>query len=154
MAYCKCEVVLSWPGPELRRRPYNIEIENATILIVDDEDAVLKIVGAILESAGYHVVKASNYDEAMALCLSGITIHLAIIDVIMPGMNGPALRECLRELVPSMRVLYMSGYTYDQLASEGIQGMPEDFLSKPFTMASLLRRVQEALAQAQHGANP
>lgn len=63
-----------------------------------------------------------NGREAISLCQTHQgPIHLALLDVIMPGMNGPELRECLRELVPSARILFMSGYTYGELVKQGIQ---------------------------------
>ena len=68
----------------------------------------------------------------------------------MPGMSGPELREHLRELLPTVRVLYMSGYTHDEIAKRGFQAETHDLVNKPFTIATLLRRVQETLEETHH----
>jgi len=116
---------------------------------VDDEELVLDLIVAVLEKAGYRVLRAADARQAMALCQSQTgPIHLALLDVVMPGMNGPELRECLRELLPSVRVLYMSGYTHTQISERGIDAGPGEFIAKPFSPAALLSRVREELAAA------
>jgi hypothetical protein len=110
---------------------------------------ILSLVSAILETGGYKVLQAMSGREAIDLCQTHQgPIHLALLDVIMPGMNGPELRECLRELVPSVRTLFMSGYTYSEIVEQGIQAGTGDYLGKPFTHTMLLSRVQETLAEA------
>jgi CheY-like chemotaxis protein len=123
-----------------------------TILVVDDEELVLDLVCTVLESAGYNVLRASSGPQAMALCRAQQDpIHLALLDVIMPGMSGPELRDCLRELLPSVRILYMSGYTHSQIGERGIAAAPSDFIGKPFSPAALVRRVQAELAETRQG---
>jgi FixJ family two-component response regulator len=70
---------------------------------------------------------------------------LLITDVIMPEMSGPAMAEQLRAVWPSMRVLYMSGYTNDIILSHGAKDSGRDFLQKPFTMKSLTAKIRELL---------
>jgi two-component system cell cycle sensor histidine kinase/response regulator CckA len=78
--------------------PYTEKIENDTILVVDDEDVVLKLVCTVLEKAGCNVLPARDGDETWALCRTyNGPIHLAAPDVIIPGMSGPKLREYLHE---------------------------------------------------------
>jgi two-component system cell cycle sensor histidine kinase/response regulator CckA len=128
--------------------------EAETILVVDDQEIVLKTVCTILERAGYNILRAMSGPEALALCQNhhGL-IHLALLDVIMPGLNGPALSECLRGLLPTVRILYMSGYTHAEIVSRGVQADIGDYVAKPFTATSLLHRVREALAPtgSEHG---
>lgn len=125
-----------------------------TILVVDDEELVLDLVCTVLEGAGYNVLRAAGGPEALALCRARTEpIHLALLDVIMPGMSGPELRACLRELLPTVRILYMSGYTHSQIGEHGIGADVGDFIAKPFSPASLVRRIQEELEETrrQHG---
>ena len=121
-----------------------------TILVVDDEELVLSLVCTVLENAGYDVLRAASGAQALALALcqghQG-PIHLALLDVMMPGMSGPELRECLREMLPSVRILYMSGYTHSQIGEHGIKADPADFIGKPFSPATLLRHIQEELSE-------
>lgn len=109
----------------------------------------------LISSPPFSKLAATKYCGAMsgreAICLCQAhqgPIHLALLDVIMPGMNGPELRECLRELAPSVRILFMSGYTYGELVKQGVQAAAGDYLGKPFTHTMLLSRVQETLAEA------
>jgi two-component system cell cycle sensor histidine kinase/response regulator CckA len=72
-----------------------------------------------------------------------------LLDVMMPGMTGPELRDCLRDHLPSVRILFMSGYSYDQLVRQGIDSDKVEFVAKPFTISRLLGRVEEMLAETQ-----
>jgi two-component system, cell cycle sensor histidine kinase and response regulator CckA len=122
-----------------------------TILVVDDEEMVLDLVYTVLSGAGYNVMRAGSGREAIALCQTYAgPIHLAILDVMMPVMSGPELCSCLHDHLPSVRNLFMSGYSQDKFAIHGVQVGPDDFLGKPFTIATLLGRVKEALAETQH----
>jgi two-component system cell cycle sensor histidine kinase/response regulator CckA len=118
-----------------------------TILVVDDEELVLDLVCTVLQSAGYDVLRAAGGPQALALCQGHKgPIHLALLDVMMPGMTGPELRDCLRELLPSVRILYMSGYTHSQIGELGIKADAGDFIGKPFSTAALVHRIQEQLS--------
>jgi two-component system cell cycle sensor histidine kinase/response regulator CckA len=117
-----------------------------TILLVEDETGVRELSKRILENAGYRVLEAAGGDAAEAVFASHRhRIDLVVTDVIMPGCCGPELLSRLQVQAPSLRVLYMSGYT-EQAAAEkaGIdRGLP--FAHKPFTAAELLRQVRDAL---------
>jgi two-component system cell cycle sensor histidine kinase/response regulator CckA len=118
-----------------------------TILVVDDEQTVLHFVVPTLRKAGYSVISASSGLEALAACREREGIDLAVLDVIMPGMNGPQLLTRLREQFGSVRVLFMSGYSNSRAVA--IPRRTEEasiFMEKPFTGAKLLARVEEALA--------
>ncbi len=117
-----------------------------TILLVEDEPAVRTLAEETLRSSGYTVLAAGEYIEALALCNrhSG-TIHLLVTDVIMPGLNGRELAECLHALRPQMRVLFISGYTADAIAHHGILDEGMAFLPKPFSPRDLLVKVRQTL---------
>ena len=119
---------------------------NATILVVEDERAVRTMTRLILERAGYHVVEAAAPDEAREIFRSCASdIDLMISDVVMPGAHGPALFKQLVVDHPSLRVLYMSGYTDDEIIRAGRLEGGENFMEKPFTSQRLLERVREIL---------
>jgi CheY-like chemotaxis protein len=100
----------------------------------------------ILERAGYHVVEAAAPDEAQNIFRSRASeIDLMISDVVMPGSHGPALFKKLSAEHPSLRVLYMSGYTDNEIIHSGRLEGGENFLEKPFTSQKLLEKVREIL---------
>jgi two-component system, cell cycle sensor histidine kinase and response regulator CckA len=117
-----------------------------TILVVEDEASMRAIAREILEEYGYRVIEAAAADEAIQAARSHPEpIHLLITDVVMPGMNGPALAETLKAERPGLAVLFMSGYTDDFIAHRGILGAGVFLLEKPFTLQALLARVRTAL---------
>jgi DNA-binding NtrC family response regulator len=111
-----------------------------TVIVADDEEIVLNFVSLVLRKAGFPVISAIGGREALELVRdSPEPVSLAVLDMVMPDLNGPELFEQLREIYPGMRGLFMSGYNAPQA------GVPPgcDFLTKPFTAAELLRRVRE-----------
>ncbi|MDZ4198605.1 MAG: ATP-binding protein, partial [Kiritimatiellia bacterium] len=117
-----------------------------TVLLVEDEDAIRKIVGRYLSVLGYDVIPASNPDEALELIKDReAPIPLLITDVVMPGMSGRDLSLRLRERWPSMRTLFMSGYTANAIAHQGILDEGVDFLQKPVSMAALAGKMRDML---------
>ncbi len=120
-----------------------------TILLVEDEDQVRSVAGAILRQAGYTVLEARNGAEAEALCAQCMDeIHLLLTDVIMPGKNGRQVSEAVTSAHPNLAVLFMSGYTDDAILRHGVLEANVPFLQKPFTPAKLRMKVREALAWA------
>lgn len=122
------------------------ETGTETILLVEDEVMVRELIRDTLQESGYVVLEACNAEEALQLGRqSASPIHLLLTDVVMPGMNGRELAECLLESNPQIKVLYMSGYTDDAIVQHGIleQGIP--FLPKPFTPIVLERKVRQVL---------
>jgi CheY-like chemotaxis protein len=110
---------------------------------------VLTIAVAILRRAKYHVLSATSAQEALSLCRRHPEpIHLALLDVVMPVMTGIALRECLRTEFSGIRILFMSGYNYEEMERQGIAGGPADFIQKPFTVNTVLETVSAALLQS------
>jgi len=119
-----------------------------TVLVVEDEEAVRKLVDQTLRKYGYEVLEATNGTEALQICGTHPTpIRLMITDVVMPGMSGRELAARLREHHPEVRVLYMSGYTDDAVVRHGLLDASMFFLQKPFTPGMLVRKARETLDQ-------
>jgi CheY-like chemotaxis protein len=118
--------------------------EAPTILVVDDEEVVLNFVAMVLKRAGFRVLAASGSEEALALTNGGgEPLDLALLDIVMPRMDGPALSNALHEFYPDLRVLFMSGFNVEEVNRR--VGGPADFLKKPFTASQLLERVRQAV---------
>jgi PAS domain S-box-containing protein len=116
-----------------------------TVLLVEDETGVRELIRDFLARCGYTVLEATEVPEAFALFETHANhLDLLITDVVMPQMNGRVLAERLLERQPGLRVLYMSGYTDDQVLVQGIAG-GAGFLQKPFTPDVLARKVREVL---------
>ncbi len=119
---------------------------SATVLLVEDEAAILSLGKAGLERQGYAVLTAQSPSEAIALVHRHTgPIDLLVTDVVMPGMNGRQLADHLVQLRPELRVLYVSGYPADAIAHRGVLDPGVQFLQKPFTARDLARKVQQAL---------
>jgi two-component system, cell cycle sensor histidine kinase and response regulator CckA len=116
-----------------------------TILLVDDEDGVRKLVNAVLRSNGYEVIEANNGAAALAAYeKNGHKIDMVLTDVVMPQLNGFELGRQLKDQSPGLKILYMSGYRDNAFGASGGQGS-KAFLHKPFTPDVLLSKVREIL---------
>ena len=105
--------------------------------------AILK---QILEGQGYHVLSASNGEEALSISLDLTRdIKLMITDVVMPQMSGRELAERVLARRPSLPVLFMSGYTDDAIVRHGLLDEKLNFIQKPFDSATVARKVRELL---------
>jgi DNA-binding NtrC family response regulator len=117
-----------------------------TILVVDDERLTRRVAYRILSEEGYRVFEAASADEAMSvLDMAHRYIHLVILDVVMPVVDGVELGQAILEKWPSLRLLYMSAHPAQVLAEHGLQDLGVHFLAKPFTHDEMLRKVGEAL---------
>lgn len=117
-----------------------------TILLVEDEEQVRRIIKEVLEWQGYNVLSALNGEEALKLAEGqGTEIHLLLTDVVMPQMSGLELAERLITMRPQLKVLYMSGYTDDAMVRHGLLEETLKFIQKPFDPASVARKVREVL---------
>jgi two-component system cell cycle sensor histidine kinase/response regulator CckA len=117
-----------------------------TIMVVEDDDGVRDLVRLMLEANGYRVLTMNDPDEATRVCRERPeAIDLLLTDVMMPEINGRVLAEQLGALAPSMRVLFMSGYSDEAVHRHGMLGERASFLEKPFTERTLTRKVREVL---------
>jgi two-component system cell cycle sensor histidine kinase/response regulator CckA len=123
-----------------------------TVLLVEDADALKKLARSFLIEHGFHVIAASNGDEAIQAAKKHRgPIDLLVTDVVMPGMNGKALADYLTPLQRGMKVLYISGYTDSFIAGHGVLEEGTHLLHKPFTEDALIRKVRDVLDANQEG---
>jgi DNA-binding NtrC family response regulator len=120
--------------------------DSTTILAVDDDRAVLGLVQAVLQSVGYSVLLADGGRSAIQVFNSAIRpVDLLLTDVIMPDLTGPVVAERLRAKQPGLHVLFMSGFHDADLVQRFVTNKGFNLLTKPFTVESLLRGVQNVL---------
>ncbi|MBI5896681.1 MAG: PAS domain S-box protein [Desulfobacterales bacterium] len=118
----------------------------ATILVVEDDPSVRKLAINILRKKGYRVIESKNVHEALALAAQQAEpIDLLLTDVVMPGMMGPAVFKKVATLHPKIKVLYISGYTYNILAQHGVPEDDRQLLPKPFSVKALADKVHAVL---------
>ena len=134
------------PGeaPESRSARGAAPTGRETILVVEDDPLVRTLAIRVLKSCGYSVMSADSPRQAL-LVASERPVDLLLTDVVMPERSGRDLAVELRRHIPGLRVLYMSGYTSDEVVARGVHEASADFLQKPFTPAILARRVRETL---------
>lgn len=117
-----------------------------TILLVEDDAAVRAVTRGILEKSGYAILEASNGEQALQIIeRHTLPIHLLLTDLVMPQMSGRPLVEQAMALRPTLKVVYMSGYTDDAVVRHGVLTAQMDFLQKPFTALKLAQKVREVL---------
>jgi CheY-like chemotaxis protein len=122
------------------------------ILLVEDDASVRRLSKELLTRLGYSVTEAASGRSGLALG-SDDTRHfdLALCDVILGDMSGPAVAEALRALRPSIRVLYMSGYLDEAIVKTGVLDEGQPFLQKPFTPMQLAKKIREVLDEPDTG---
>ncbi len=117
-----------------------------TILLAEDEPALRALARHVLKLHGYTVLEAGSGEKSLRIAEEHPgTIHLLVTDVVMPGMSGRQLAERLAVVRPSMKVLYLSGYTDDAVVRHGVMQAETAFLQKPFTPVALAQKVWEVL---------
>jgi len=117
-----------------------------TILIVEDQTDVRQLITEILKQNGYHIIEASDGEDALEKCKNyNKDIHLLITDVIMPNMNGIELRERIISIYSDIKVIFMSGYADNVIAEMGILDIDEIFIEKPFMPSDLLTKIKETI---------
>lgn len=136
--------------PEVSTSP---AAEDQHILVVEDDDTVRELTARTLARAGYSVTTAANGPDALQRCREQ-AFDLLLSDVVMPGMGGRVLYEQIRIMQPSLRVLYMSGFTDNAIVQHGVLQPGTHFLQKPFSTEGLSRAVQAALAGSNAAASP
>jgi two-component system, cell cycle sensor histidine kinase and response regulator CckA len=150
--------IVTEPIAEAQRRAGVLQSLNGseTILLVEDETALRVLTRNVLERFGYKVLEASDGIEACQVARKeSVDLDLLLTDIVMPGMNGLDLAQCLATDHPDMRILYMSGYT-GQGIGQGILPAGSNFIAKPFSnenLASKVREVLEGTGPALQGSN-
>jgi CheY-like chemotaxis protein len=133
----------------VQRAPIGKVEGSETVLLVEDEIAVRVLVRRVLDRAGYRVFEAASGPDALALLERIDTpIDILLTDVVMPGMSGRVLADQLCARFPTLRVLFMSGYTDEAIVHHGVLDPGVAFLEKPFTPDILLLRLREVLDPA------
>ena len=119
------------------------ELGGETIMLVEDDPSVRNLVRVMLEGKGYRVLAADGPEEAERLSASGV--DLLLTDVVMPEVGGRSLAERLAARAPSMRILFMSGYSDEAVHRHGDISADAAFIEKPFSDRALARKVREVL---------
>ncbi|HWE48209.1 MAG TPA: response regulator [Bryobacteraceae bacterium] len=121
---------------------------STSILVIDDEKEVLRLMETILSDGGYEVVVANGAeDAARKMDAMPAPPDLVISDVVMPGMSGPMLVDRLRATRPDLRVLFMSGYDHSQVVQQYVVQQGFDLIPKPFTSRGLLAAIKKSIAR-------
>lgn len=125
------------------------KMENyGTILLVEDEEAILTMVAKMISQIGYTVLPANTPVKALEIARDHADeIQVLMTDVIMPEMNGRQLADTLRDFIPQLRCLFISGYTADVIAEHGVLEPGISFLQKPFTKQTLIDALSELFSQ-------
>ncbi|HEX6104713.1 MAG TPA: response regulator, partial [Gemmatimonadales bacterium] len=124
-------------------------LERALVLVVEDEPEVRKLVRRSLETAGLTVLEAENGREALdVIRRSGELPRLVVTDVIMPGLTGRELSEALATARPELPILFMSGYTGDDVLARSLLPETALFIQKPFAPEELVARVRTLLTSS------
>ncbi len=117
-----------------------------TVLVVDDDLAVLEVASKVLTRGGFEVIQAHGAREALAVAeAEEVHVSLLLTDVVMPGMSGRELSDRFRELRPEVPILFMSAYTEDEIILQGVRLAEVHFIAKPFTVEGLRKKVTEVI---------
>lgn len=131
---------------EIKKALRSSSIVPKTVLVVEDDDEVRGIVRDLLGQQGFMVLEARQGREALVLAENYTQpVHLLLTDVVMPGMGGKELADSLRKFMPTLRVLFMSGYTQDAAFRQEVAEGGRAFIQKPFSMTALVGKIREVL---------
>ena len=138
----KAKSVIARVKPELKKG-------DETILLVEDDQGVRTFIDEALKSLGYFVYQAKNGEEALdILNKQKLNPDLLITDIIMPGMDGRDLSDRVKKLLPSIKVLFTSGYTDTHLGREELMQKNIHFIGKPYSISSISMKIREVLTQS------
>lgn len=122
--------------------------ETKTILLVENNEIVRTFLRTVLEMNGYKVIEAENCIAAITMCNENKNaIHLLLTEVTLPEMNGIELTRLVQIVCPEMRVLYMSGYSRDNLVNDLILDDKSNHIQKPFNIDDLMEKVRAVLCK-------
>ena len=127
-----------------QKRCTEVRIGTGTVLLVEDDDMVRNVTRSYLEELGYQVIVAKTPQAGIAACaVRHNKIDLVLTDVIMPGMSGKEMVQAIKETLPRVKVLFMSGYTADQVARSGVAEEGMHFIQKPFDISTLSVKIED-----------
>jgi FixJ family two-component response regulator len=131
----------------------SLQRADATVLVVDDDEAVLRTIARMLDGVGYHVLTASTPDDAIAIATRhrGL-VDLLVTDILVPGMSGPKIAHELVLSQPQMKVMFISGFTDAEIIHIGPFGEAVTFLHKPFSKRDLVAAAEGVLARPRSAA--
>ena len=137
------------PAPERVESVVAVAGGGETVLLVEDQEAVRALTKEVLQRHGYRILEASGGEEAIAMARQYAgDIDLLLTDVMLEGMNGRKLAELLTATRPTIKVLFVSGYTAEVIANRGVLESGIAFLQKPFSADGLTAKVREVLARS------
>ncbi len=116
-----------------------------TVLVVEDDELVRRVVVKKLTRLGCHVVEARTGAEALQACPLTAPPRLVVSDLVLPDMNGRTLVEKIKTVHPDAKALFMSGYSHEFLAGRGVLNPEDDFIEKTMLHVSLVERVEALL---------
>jgi len=118
-----------------------------TVLVVEDEPSLRHLARSVLESQGYRVLSAANGHDGLHIAQAhkDSPIQLVVTDVVMPVMGGKVMAEWMKIFDPHLKILFTSGYTDDSIVHHGVLDSDVEFLAKPYTPETLIRRVRHLL---------
>lgn len=118
-----------------------------TVVLVEDEEMIRGLLTVVLKRVGYEVLTCAHPEEGIAVCQQHQgKIDLLLTDVVMPGMNGREMANRILEILPELRVVFMSGYTEQILRRERQMDAPFEYLQKPFTLLALTQKLSRVLS--------
>ena len=124
-------------------------MEKIRVMLVDDEERFLVTTSKLLTRKGYDVVTAASGAEALRQ-LTEVTIHVVVLDVKMPGMDGIAALREIKRLSPDVEVLLLTGHATVESAVEGLEAGASDYLVKPCNLDDLIRKINDAFEKRRH----
>jgi len=135
------------PAEELpAEKQSDVPAGEVSVLVVEDDEAILRLTAALLERLGYHVFSAGTPEEAKRTAEQQEgSIDVLVTDVVMPEMSGKELSEALQQLCPNMRTLFMSGYTANVITHRGVLDKGVHFIQKPFSISELAEKLEGLL---------
>lgn len=119
---------------------------SGTVLLVEDEDAVRMFSARALREKGYQVIEACNGEVALETIHQGVHFDVLVTDVVMPQMDGPELNRKVREIIPNLKTIFISGYAEDAFRKNLGDDTNIHFLPKPFTLKDLAAKVKDVLS--------
>jgi CheY-like chemotaxis protein len=116
-----------------------------TLIVVDDDPSILKLIGDILQPLGYRLFFANDGDEALKIVRREGTVDVLLTDVIMPSMNGRQLADIFLRDYPGVKIIFMSGYTDETIAHHGVLTPGDVLIDKPLSPVKLTSRLRQIL---------